>query len=308
MDDSLQSVFKPPVDPSDEPREARTSFRLTSSNQWYLVFVAACYALAEAWRSVNSVSLGAPFVVGQIIFSGLFSAFIGWIAFRLGGRSVLVGSVAFNGVLTLCFFGQMIAFMNLKPAGRSETTDAHAMSEDEVRERLTEIVLKHGREMSEVTEEWKSSWNRMIADINFNYTIKPDDAELKRRRGHFAAHVRVVTKVLGFNDEAVPLMHRRCADLPRTAEVVNALEGVAAQHKLYMVKFKPLWDDHLKAAEALVSMTDILIENPGAWRVSNEVIVFDDGPLRKRYDDLAQVFSQALERAEERAARFRESL
>lgn len=309
MEDSLQSVISPPAEPDDEPCEARSRYRLTASNQWYLVFVVACYALMEAWRSEHSSALGAGFVVGQIISSALLSALLAWIGFRLGGRSKLVGSVAFNGALTLFFFGQVFLFKTQMenrsvPAEKPSRRDA---SPHDVRERVADMVFNHGREMNLVTEEWKSSWGRMVADVNFDYLTKPDDAELKRRRGHFAAHAQVVKKILEFHDDAMPKLHRRCADLPHKEELAKALEGVAAQHKLHMAKYKPLWDEHLTVAEMLVSMTDLLIDNPQGWSVADDTLVFDDPALAKHYGDFARRFAPALQRADERAAQLRSS-
>lgn len=313
MDDSLQSIFKPPAEPgdeaSDESRESRPKFGLSSSNQWYLVFVVACYALMEAWRSEHDVGLGSGFVVGQILTSGLLSALIGWIAFRLGGRSKLVGSVAFNGALTLVFFGQLVTYMPgmLNPPNHPDAEPTRRKSPREVSERLADIALEHGRETSEVTKEWTDSWTRMMADINFNFATKPDDAELKRRRALFVGHVRTMKKLLAFHDDTVAKLHRRSADLPRNEEVVRFHERVASDQKLFAAKFTPLWDDHLATAELLVSMTDLLIDNPQGWSVADDTVIFSDEALQNRYGALAEVFAPTIQRVDERVARFRES-
>lgn len=120
MDDSLKSIFRPVVEMDDEaPSEPPPRFRLTSSNLWYLVVVAAGYALAEASKR-EELFIGAPYVIGLVIGSLLFSSLVAWIAFRLSSRSVLVGSVAFNGFLTLIAFGQFYVFFgpSLLPQGR----------------------------------------------------------------------------------------------------------------------------------------------------------------------------------------------
>ena len=312
MDDSLKSLFKPPVEPDDERRGPPARFHLTTSNQWFLVFVAACFVAMRFWKSEEPSSSDAGYVVGTMFGTVVFSALIAWIAFRLSGRSVLVGSIAFNGMLILCLVGQIVPFMKQMQqttvggvshiGPRSGDADRNNR---ELRETLTGLMIDHARESSAITEEWKGSWNRMVADINFNYSTKPDDAELKRRRGHFIAHARVVKKLLAFHDDTIPKLHRRCADLPRNDEVVKFLDKVAEEHKLASARFKPLLDAHLTTAEMLVAMTNLLIDNPKGWTVNGETIVFDDEPLSKRYGELAEVFKPAIQRADERAEQLR---